>query len=188
MIEDNNITLDKKIMRKKVNVITGQLTQDYKYNASKIIVEKLLASDQYKKEEVIFCFVGRENEINTKPFIIAALRDGKKVGVPLCIDKGIMEAREIKSLDDLELGAYGLWDPKNNCSLIDKNNIDYGIIPCAACSLDGKRLGHGGGYYDRYLQDADFHCTLICYEKLVMEDIPVDSHDLTIESVVTELG
>lgn len=187
MIEDN-ITLDKKIMRKKANVITNQLTKDYKYKASKIIVEKLLASDQYKKAEVIFCFVGTENEIDTKPFIIAALGDGKKVGVPLCTGKGIMEAREIKSLDDLALGSYGLWEPKETCILIDKKNIDYGIIPCAACSLEGKRIGFGGGYYDRYLQDAVFHCTLICYDKLVMEEIPVDSHDLTMDSVVTELS
>jgi 5-formyltetrahydrofolate cyclo-ligase len=52
-----------------------------------------------------------ENEIDTKPFIKIALSEGKKVGVPICTVKGIMEVREIASLKDLKGGSYGILEP-----------------------------------------------------------------------------
>lgn len=180
MIEDKNV------IREKANNIIRELSSKYKKDSSSVIVKKLINSDMYKDADVIFAFVGMENEIDTKPFIKIALSEGKKIGVPLCTGKGIMEVREITSLKDLKVGSYGILEPKKTCKLVNKGSIDYAIIPCVACDLNGKRLGHGGGYYDRYLVGKNFHCTVICFDKLIMENIPVDSYDLIMDSVVTE--
>ena len=74
------------------------------------------------------------------------------MGVPKCISKGIMEVYKIRSFDDLEPGKYGILEPKEGCEKISPKAIHLALIPCLSCSMKGERLGYGGGYYDRYLQ------------------------------------
>ncbi len=66
-----------------------------------------------------------------------------------------MNVYEIHSLQELYPGAYGILEPKEDPErLIQPEAIDFAFIPCIA--MKQKRLGHGGGYYDRYLEKT--HC------------------------------
>ena len=66
---------------------------------------------EYEQAGTLFCFVGTSGEIDTAPILEDALRKGKRVGVPKCTARGIMEVREIRSLGDLEAGKYGILEP-----------------------------------------------------------------------------
>ena len=97
-----------------------------------------------------------------------------------------MDCFEIRSYDDLEPGRWGIPEPKNSCWAIAPSEIDFAVIPCSTCSHAGSRLGFGGGYYDRYLEYAEFASALICREQIMREDIPEDEHDIRFKTVVTE--
>lgn len=66
--------------------------------------------DEYHEARTVFIFVGTKEEINTRPIITDALKQGKRVAVPKCISKGVMEACLIDSLDNLEAGSYGIQE------------------------------------------------------------------------------
>ena len=136
-----------------------------------------------------FLIVTQYFEIDTLPFIEKVLSEGRRAAVPLCIGKGVMEARLIGSLSDLKPGAYGILEPGPESRRLAPAQIDLAVIPCAACSHDGKRLGFGGGYYDRYFSlNHVKNPVLVCRERLVRDDIPMEPHDIVFPLVITECG
>lgn len=155
-----------------------------KEKADQGIYHQVMESSEYKKAHTIFCYVSTQDEVNTWPIIARALEDGKEVSVPLCVGKGIMEARKIKNLKDLKKGAYGIMEPKEECLKVSKDQIDFAVIPCVGADKEGRRLGHGAGFYDRFLRDSRFFKMMICYEKMMFEKVPTEGHDIVMDQVI----
>lgn len=154
------------------------------------ITDYLLSLPEYASAGTVFSFVGTGPEINTRPFLEQVLLDGKTLCVPLCIGKGVMEARRIYDPASLIQGFYGLWEPDPKYApQISPEQIDLAVIPCVTCSHTGERLGHGGGYYDRYFaRSPEIFSVMICREEVICENIPRQPHDLIFPVVVTEAG
>ena len=70
--------------------------------------------------------------------------------------------------------------------LIEADEIDFAVLPCVTCDHQGNRLGHGKGYYDRFLKGTKFSTCMICFEKLISGNIPMDDHDQKADSVITD--
>ena len=66
--------------------------------------------------------------------------------------------------------------------------IDFAVLPCVTCNYLGQRLGHGGGYYDRFLSQYRGGTVLLCRELLIRQEIPVEPHDYPVPWVLTERG
>jgi len=184
-----DIREQKNQLRQRIKEINDTLTPEYCSEASRIICDKVLLIDGFKNADTVFCFVGVGSEPDTRPIIEAAIKAGKHLCVPLCLDKTTMAAIEITDYDrDLERGFYGLLEPKKDLPVVYVDNIDFAVIPCVSCDSEGNRLGHGRGYYDRYLEGRSFECVMLCFEKAMsaVGEIPVDEHDRAIETVITD--
>lgn len=182
------MTAQKKELRKKMHDIVKSLPAIYCIQADTAIFSNIRNMKEYKEARTVFCFVGMQDEVKTWSFIDTMLAAGKHVGVPLCVDKGIMEVRLIHSRDDLQKGFYGLLEPKADTPVIDPEDIDLIIVPGAAGDKKGHRLGYGGGYYDRYLKRCKAPKVMVCREKCIREDIPVEPHDVIMDAIATETG
>ena len=99
-----------------------------------------------------------------------------------------MELRAVLSLEKLSPGKYGILEPDAGCPLVAADQVELAVIPCAACSRDGRRLGRGGGYYDRFLSAYRGSAALVCRERLIREEIPTEPLDIPVHWVVTEAG
>lgn len=141
---------------------------------------------QFQLSRTIFCFVGVDWEINTRPLIDCALNTAKRVAVPLCTDPGIMEARLIYSLDQMEPGTYGIPEPPLNSPVCPLSEIDFAVVPCVACDSSCMRLGQGGGFYDRFMEKASFFSAALCRDEALLEQIPTEPWDRPVDCVVTE--
>ncbi len=182
------ISEQKKSLRQEILNRRKQLPGSYCTQADQEIVCRLLALPGYRQANVIFCYVSTAEEISTGPIFLDAWANGKRIGVPLCTGKGIMEVREITSMDDLHPGFYGILEPFANAPLIRPEEIDFAVVPCLSSSYDGRRLGYGGGFYDRYLSQSGTVKTVLCREELIRTDIPVQPHDIYMDMVITEKG
>ena len=179
----------KKRIREEIRRLRDTMQREEREKADCRIREYLLTLPQYRSAKVVFCYVSAGHEIDTHPFLLRVLQDGKRLAVPLCTGRGIMEARQILSLDQLKAGSYGLPEPESDTPLILPGEIDLAVVPCVACSHTGKRLGHGGGYYDRYLRTGHaIPAVVLCREAEVREDIPMEAHDVIFDRVITENG
>ena len=183
-----NIRKEKRELRNRIREKTAALSEQYKAEADRIITERLLLLPEYLKAERVFAFVGTENEINTKLFLEQVLADGKLLAVPLCVGKGIMEAKRIRSLSELKRGAYDILEPEASAETVLLKEEDLAVIPCLSCDHKGNRLGHGAGFYDRYFQELRTREVIICREALVEENIPMEETDHKFAKVLTEKG
>ena len=179
---------EKQRLRQTMRTLEQQLSDKYKAASSRAICAHLLAMPEYQAADTVFCFVGSAKEIDTRPILEHALRAGKRLCVPLCTAPGIMELRELNSLDDLIPGSYGIMEPKEDSSIVDTDDVDFAILPCLTCNHAGQRLGKGGGYYDRFLSHYRSGTVLLCREKLIRDEIPVEPHDYPVPWVLTEVG
>ena len=67
-----------------------------------------------------------------------------------------------------------------------EEDYDLVIVPCLCAGKNGERLGHGAGYYDRFLQGSRWLKICLCLEENIREDIPMGQHDLYMDLVITE--
>ncbi|MGL5437680.1 MAG: 5-formyltetrahydrofolate cyclo-ligase [Lachnospiraceae bacterium] len=182
------ITNNKKQLRQELIKQRGLLPDAYCKAADQAIAAHILELEAYQRANTIFCFVSTAEEITTLPVFEHAWANKKRTGVPLCTGKGVMEVREIKSMNDLLPGHYGIQEPSPEAPIIRPEEIDFVLVPCLSCSPDGRRLGYGGGFYDRYLSQVNAVKAVICRAKLIRIDIPIQPHDIYMDLVITEKG
>ena len=180
---------EKKWLRARMKELESGLSVRYKKESSAAIAAYLLGMPEYLEADTVFCFVGASREIDTLPILQDLLARGKRLCVPLCTAPGIMEARQITSVEQLLPGRFpGILEPPADAPAVALDEIDFAVLPCTTCSRAGHRLGKGGGYYDRFLAHYRGGTVLLCREKLLREEIPVEPHDYPVPWVLTERG
>ena len=127
----------KQEMRKNVKKEAAQLTEAYCKDADEMIFRNIRALPEYQRADTVFCYVGTKTEINTMPILKDILENGKILGVPKCVAKGIMEVFRVESLEQLKEGAYGILEPKEKTGTGTSNRrcSDY-----SCCRQRNKRL------------------------------------------------
>ena len=181
-------TAEKQQLRRTMRALESGLSARYKAESSRAIAAHLLAMPEYQEAGTVFCFVGTDREIDTRPILEDVLAAGKRLCVPQCVGKGIMELRQVTDLRQLIPGAYGILEPSADAPLVSLDEVDFAILPCLTCNHLGQRLGQGGGYYDRFLSHYRGGTVLLCREKLIREEIPLEPHDYPVPWVLTERG
>ena len=180
------ISEQKRVLREKIIQKAAGLPESYTGSADRLICEAVIKTAEYQSAETVFCFVGRSGEIDTRPILEDALKSGKRLCVPKCVAKGIMEARRITGLDELFPAKFGLLEPKGLSEAVLPAEIEFAVVPCVTCNYSGHRLGFGGGFYDRYLSEAGFFTCMICRKELICDEIPIESHDFIPDMLITE--
>ena len=156
--------------------------------ASSAMTGLLLESPLFASARTVFSYVSMLGEADTRPLISAALSAGKTVCVPRCAADGTMDAVPIRSLAELKPGAYGIPEPGPDAEPLDPKRIDLVIVPCLMAGRNGERLGHGAGYYDRFLASCPGETVCLCFDKMLTDGIPMDRYDVYMRRVLTERG
>lgn len=179
---------EKKALRSFIRKSERTLDPAYKAESSEAICRHVLAREEYKAAKVVFAFAGTEKEIDTTLLLREALADGKTLVLPRCAAEHALDLCVVKSMDDLVPGMYGILEPKAECALVTPEDIDFAVVPCLSFDRKGRRLGQGGGYYDRLLPRLACPTCLICREKLMSEAVPTEEHDRRCTLYITERG
>ena len=180
--------MDKNILRKEILERRNYLELDNKSKYDKVIFEKLINSDIYKRSKKIFTYISFGSEVDTKEFIKYALSDNKEIYVPKTDKiKKEMVAIRISSLDNMSVDKWGILEPKT----VEKDKIgeefDLVIMPGVAFDRVGNRIGYGGGYYDKYISNKNIKCPkfALAYDFQIVDKIQVEEHDIKTEGVMT---
>jgi 5-formyltetrahydrofolate cyclo-ligase len=166
------------------------LSEQQRNLKSSLILERLSGMGVFKEAVSFFVYVSFASEVETHGLIRILLDVGKHVSVP-CIDRSskIMTASVIKSMEhDLRPGCFGILEPAPGClNQVESRLIDVVIVPGAAFTTDGFRIGYGGGYYDRFLKSCPAVSVGIAFDMQVVDKIPFDVQwDVPLDYVVTE--
>ncbi len=130
-------------------------------------------------------FAGIRGEVDLPVDVLA--RDGRTLAWPRC-ESGRGAMRFIACTDRPQtLGKYGVPEPRG-AAVIAPEAFDAIIVPGLAFDARGRRLGQGGGYYDRYLPKLrdDALRVGVCYAWQVVDALVTERHDVTMTHVITE--
>ena len=97
--------IQKKELRRKIKEKLSFTTEKYRKEADRKITESILKLEEYQSAGCVFCYVSTGKEMDTFSVLQAILQSGKRLGVPKCMEKGIMNVYEIHSLQELHPGA-----------------------------------------------------------------------------------
>lgn len=176
----------KEELRKIVRGYRQALSNDDAAIKSITILNKLFATEQYKKAECVYCYIDFRNEVKTMPLVRKALKDGKRVAVPRISGEN-MEFYYISGHDELEEGSFGIMEPAMSCALASETDALM-IMPGIAFDKERHRIGFGGGFYDRYLERENMHFKIaLAYQFQIFEQVPYEPHDICPDMVISDV-
>ena len=162
------------------------LPGEYRRWASERITEQVLALESYRKAGTVMAFMSLPEEPDTREIIRDAAEAGKTVLLPRCISPEEMIALPFTGWEHLESGWLGIREPEMPAEGTEIPEPELILVPCVAASPDGKRLGHGAGYYDRFLAGRKAETVCLCFRRLAREDIPAGPQDIRMDRVITD--
>jgi len=181
--------MDKSQLRKDIKSRLAAMTPQARAEKSKAIARFVLDSDPFKTASVVMAFLPLPEEVDTTAMILAAWQQGKSVVVPKILpqQRHIIPV-EIHSLEHgLELDRMGIRNPISGTP-VPYADIDLVITPGLGFDRQGKRLGRGGAYYDKFFAVSGLRAAkwAVCFSEQLCPAIPVDAHDIPVDAVVTE--
>ena len=188
-MREASIPEQKQALRKAYAETAFRLSDAYKEKANERMTDFLLHSWAYRQASSIFIYISTAFEPDTRTIIENAWHAEKAVYAPKCYGQGRMDAIRITDWNGLAPGKLGILEPKDPLRFQMADSVDLCVVPCVAVTRSGLRLGHGAGYYDRWLKGHPSSRTIcLCFERLIAQSVPGDPWDVPMDHVLTEDG
>lgn len=186
------ITEAKAVLREAVLRRRDALGEGERATLGRRILGRVLDLPAYGRSAVVLAYASFGTELRTDGFLRQVLDDEKILLLPRVEPDGLRlyEVRDL--VRDLAPGKWGIREPKpDRCPSADPERVGFALVPGVAFDRRGRRLGYGGGFYDRLLAGGlAGRASLVsgAFEVQVVEEVPVGPHDVPVEAVVTEAG
>lgn len=171
-------------LRNQIKAVLKTLSNSDKIRFSDEIFKNLIAIDEFQKGNVFFVFKSMMSEPITDCIIQYCFKNGKRVFVPK-INNDTMDLVEVFEDTKYRVNFYGIAEPKSH-NVIKDLNVDINIIPLLAFNIDCNRLGHGKGYYDKYLKGCKGLKIGLGFECQKVDNLPIEKHDIPLDYIISE--
>ncbi len=173
-------------LRKKILQEMKALSQEQKQAMDRALTERFLKHPFYQEAKVIATYLSFTHEFQTQGLIKRALKEGKKVLIPKTYPKGRMEF-VVYDPQQLVKTSFGLLEPQGDLEVVEPSQIDLIHVPGLAFTTEGYRIGYGGGYYDRYLENFAGHTMSTIYPCQI-QNFNSEDHDIPVQEVLIYEG
>ena len=184
--------------KEKINIIRQEklknrasLSSDEVKNLSEKICKNLLNEPIIQNAKTVLTYLPYGKEVSLMQLNEYFWNKNVKLLVPVCrkSEPGIMDAVVLSKTDMLNLKKtkLGVMEPENGI-IESPENIDLVLVPGVVFDKKGNRMGHGMGYYDRYLTKLKHQAITIGigYELQTVDDIPSQPWDFPLDYLCTE--
>lgn len=172
-------------LRKQMKTQLKAMDQDEKQDLDHKICEQLFLIPEIAGADYVYAYMNLSWETGTEEILERFWKKGVQVALPKVLGD-TMEFFHVKSRADLEEGSFHILEPSDSCKQAAWPKAPV-LVPGLGFSRDGRRLGKGGGYYDKFLSKEPDHMTIaLAYEFQITEEIPVEEHDRPVDQIVTE--
>ncbi|CCU80390.1 5-formyltetrahydrofolate cyclo-ligase [Halanaerobium saccharolyticum subsp. saccharolyticum DSM 6643] len=182
---------EKEKIREKCLSQRAQISNTKVSSWSKKIKNKFFDLPQLENAKKVMAYASMRKEIETFELLEELLEKGYLVYLPYTrqdiVDLG---TAQINNLDkDLKDGVFGVQEPV--VKIRDEEvpvDFDIIIVPGACFTVQGYRIGYGGGYYDSFLAKHANGALKVgfCYDCFIVDSIPVEDHDVPVDLIITE--
>jgi 5-formyltetrahydrofolate cyclo-ligase len=179
----------KRAVRIRVLAARDAMSASERDRATAHIVDHVLSMPEVGRASTVMAFWSFGSEPDTAPLVEALDSRGVRVALPR-IGGEDMEAYAFAPGDAVTATSFGASEPSTGEAL-DPSAIDIVITPAVAFDRSGRRVGYGGGFYDRFFPRTrpDTLRIGIGFDlQLVDRDLPSGHFDLGLDAIVTESG
>ena len=175
-------------MRRRMLRVRAGIPPDERARRSAAVEETLFAVPEVSGARTLLLFYSFGSEVATGGMARRVLERGARVLLPY-LEEGAIEAAEVRPGDDLVPTTYGPREPARRVA-VDPSEVDVVVAPGLAFDRRGRRLGYGGGHYDRFLDrlGADAVRIGIAFSAQLVDEVPAGPRDRRVDLVVTETG
>lgn len=194
---------EKKIeLRRQAEAVRSAITEEGRKLKSKQICESLIGrleellrpDPSVRRKPTLFTYMPVKTEVDVTPVLEACWKRSWRVVVPKVVPAyKQLKLFEIRSYADLERGAWGIPEPVAKApQLYDIRQLDVALVPGLAFDLNMGRLGYGGGFYDRFMQQyvrtglPKPYIIAAAFDEQVIPEVPMGLFDFRINELVTD--
>lgn len=143
-------------LRQQIRKTRANLTALQQQQAEDSITQQALAFIEERNAQHIALYVSFDGEISTEKLIKTLWAQDKHVYLPVLHPFNPNHLLFLRYLPDTPMvkNKFGIWEPKLNMqNVLPLDELDILFTPLVAFDKQGNRLGMGGGFYDRTLQN-----------------------------------
>ncbi|RPK15743.1 5-formyltetrahydrofolate cyclo-ligase [Priestia endophytica] len=177
---------EKKVKRNLMKKNLKEMSLLERKEMNKEILSRVENTREWKEARTIGITLSLPFEVETRDIIEKAWGEGKRVAVPKCFPQTHkMEFYQLSSFTELETVQFGIEEPLITAEKIAKEELDVIFVPGVIFAKNGYRVGFGGGYYDRYLQNYRGKKISIAFHIQIADFVPIESHDIPVGKIIT---
>ncbi len=150
---------------------------------------RLLDWDLAQDTSAVLAYAPVPPEVDIRSALQSWLNTGKSVCLPrIDWEAKTMTPAVITSLDNLVTQRHGILEPPEDAPTIPIEDLDLILVPGVAFDEKCRRLGRGGGFYDRFLATVPplVKTCGVAFEAQMVRSVPMDRHDRALDAVITE--
>lgn len=174
------MTEDKATLRRRMRGWRRSVSATQLGDWSRCIQAHIVSLPEWREARVVMLFNSQPREVQLR-----GLSTGDKrvvwpavegAGKPLVLREGACDTT----------GPRGILQPGPDAPIVPARDVDLVIVPALALSMEGARLGYGGGFYDRTLARMAAVRVAVAYDEQIVDMVPTDDHDVLMDWVITQ--
>ncbi len=181
----------KAVARTEARTRRKALAPDVRRVASTMIRAHIVASAAFAAADLVLTYVPVGSEADVLDVVRTARDAGVRAAIPritadlLWFDE--IDDIDVASLASLDVGAFGIPVAARPRPVVPTERT-LALVPLLAFDQDGRRLGSGKGFYDRFLAQFPGVAIGVAFAVQKVERVPTEPHDRRLDGVVTEAG
>ena len=187
--DTTSLSVQKAALRRTVRQLRRALPRAQRRRAARQAAVHLARACRRWQTRNIALYLGTAEEIDTAPLILRLLRLNCALHVPRIRAGGRLQFVRFTAGAPLRANRYGIAEPTASALAV---RLDLIVLPLVAFDAQGRRLGMGGGYYDRWLAGArSVRRPLrvgLAFALQEVRAVPAATQDVFLDAVVTEQG
>jgi len=180
-------------IKRQLKTVSGEEFRSQGASAAAFLCSSLL----WPRYKTIFLFLSMNSEIDTRPLLEAALKEGKKVFAPRVEAQGLVFCPICSPDGPWHKGPFGIREPPGPSPVYgEEGSVSPGdfpaliLAPGLAFDKAGNRLGRGGGFYDRFFTELDeagreYMALGLCVDFQIFNRVPAGERDKKMNGLLT---
>jgi 5-formyltetrahydrofolate cyclo-ligase len=178
--------IDKGTLRRRQVAARTAMPDSIRNESSRLIRDHVLEMPQVTSAGTIAAYYSVGTEPDTRGLIFALWKRGSYVVLPVLLPDGDLDWASYEGPESLAPGPRGVLQPVEPVRGIGTvARADLVLVPALAVDVHGRRLGRGGGSYDRALARVGPQVPTIAllYDSELLPSVPAEEHDQSVRAV-----
>ena len=177
----------KSAVRTSVRDLRRSLAASARRQAARRAARHLARAVRIWSARHVAVYLSMAEEFDTAPLITLLRRNGCALYVPKLAGPGRLRFARLAAGTALRRNRYGIAEP---VAAVRPARLDLILLPLVAFDAQGRRLGMGGGYYDRLLARPRRRPLRVglAFASQEVAAVPAEARDVRLDAVITERG